>query len=227
VDGSAAQPSLVYRDADGKPHEHVLRGSPVTIGRSSSCDVCLSWDARVSRRHARLELVGDDPTYDWTVVDDGSSRNGSYVNGLRITGRARLQDGDGLSVGRTLLVFRVAVGGPAGDGAGDGANERPAFTRSDATMFGHVQVTRASLSDSQYRVLLALARPDDDGSPLPKTATDEEIARELFLNVETVRAHLQILFERFGVGGLPPEQRRGAAVSLARAAGLLLPQRER
>jgi pSer/pThr/pTyr-binding forkhead associated (FHA) protein len=227
VDGSVAQPSLVYRDADGKPHEHVLRGSPVTIGRSSSCEVCLSWDARVSRRHARLELVGDDPAYDWTVVDDGSSRNGSYLNGLPITGRARLQEGDGLSVGRTLLVFRVAAFEPAGDGAGEGAGDRPAFTRSDATMFGQVQVTRASLSDSQYRVLLALARPSGESTLLPPTATDEEIARELFLNVETVRAHLQILFERFGVGGLPPEQRRGAAVSLARAAGLLLPQRER
>ena len=31
---------------------------------------------------------------DWTVVDDGLSRNGTYVNGERIHGRRRLVDGD-------------------------------------------------------------------------------------------------------------------------------------
>jgi pSer/pThr/pTyr-binding forkhead associated (FHA) protein len=213
---------VIYRDADGQPLVHVLRTSPVTIGRSSSADICLSWDARVSRMHARLELVGDDPATDWTVVDDGTSRNGSYVNGERIRGRAHLREGDGLSVGRTLLVFRVGTAAERDD-----PHARPEWTQGGATIFGRPYVNRASLSDTQRRVLLALARPADETSASPQTATDEEIARELFLNVETVRAHLQILFERFGVAALPPEQRRGAVVTMARAGGLLLPERER
>jgi predicted component of type VI protein secretion system len=212
----------MYRDAEGQPLVHVLRSSPVTIGRSSSADICLSWDARVSRMHARLELVGDDPATDWTVVDDGSSRNGSYVNGERIRGRAHLREGDGLSLGRTLLVFRLAAG------AADESDRHPAFsTQGGMTMFGLPSVTRASLSDSQYRVLVALAGPSDDTGAPPQPATDEEIAGRLFLNIETVRAHLQLLFERFGVAELPPEERRAGLVERARAQGLLLPVRGR
>ena len=222
MERSPSEPCVIYRDADGQPVLHALRTSPVTIGRSSSADICLSWDARVSRMHARLELVGDDPATDWTVVDDGSSRNGSYVNGERIRGRAHLREGDGLSLGRTLLVFRVAA-------AADDAAPHPVVqsTQGGMTMFGLPSVTRASLSDSQYRVLLALAGPaDDTGAPL-QPATDEEIAGRLFLNIETVRAHLQLLFERFGVAELPPERRRTGLVERARAQGLLLPARRR
>jgi pSer/pThr/pTyr-binding forkhead associated (FHA) protein len=217
-----SEPCVTYRDPDGRLVLHVLDKSPVTIGRSSSADICLNWDTRVSRLHAQLELVGEDPAIDWTVVD-GSSRNGSFVNGERIRGRAHLREGDGLSVGTTLMVFRV------GDAAAGRAAEpvEPGHTLSDATMFGGPVVTRASLSDSMYRVLLALAGPVGETDAPGPPATDEEIANRLFLNVDTVRAHLQILFERFGVATLPPDQRRAALVAMAGARGLLMPERER
>jgi hypothetical protein len=223
VDHAPSEPYVTYRGPDGEPRIRVLRGGPVTIGRSSSTDICLSWDTRVSRLHARLELVGDDPAIDWTVVD-GTSRNGSYVNGERVQGRAHLREGDGLSVGRTLLVFRVGADVPASADDRAAARGEPGHTLSGATMFGRPNVTRRSLSDSLYRVLLALA---GDASAGAAPATDEEIATRLFLNVETVQAHLQILFERFGVATLPPEQRRDAVVAMAEAGGLLLPERER
>jgi transcriptional regulator with AAA-type ATPase domain len=58
----------------------------------------------VSSLHARLERgeVG------WAVVDVGS-RNGTYVNGARITTRATLRDGDLVEIGPTLLVYRAAL----------------------------------------------------------------------------------------------------------------------
>ena len=37
----------------------------------------LDWDSEISRVHAALERIGDD----WTVVDDGLSHNGTYLNG--------------------------------------------------------------------------------------------------------------------------------------------------
>jgi pSer/pThr/pTyr-binding forkhead associated (FHA) protein len=214
---------VTYRGPDGRPLVHALRTSPVTIGRSSSADVCLWWDGQVSRMHARLELVGDDPANDWTVVDDGSSRNGSYVNGERIRGRAHLREGDGLSVGQTLLLFRVG----AADGGGADASPRLQQTQGGATVYGLSRVTRDSLSTSQFRVLQALARPMDESDPSAEPASDEEIAAALFLNPDTVRAHLLLLYERFGVATLPPEQRRPALVTMARAGGLLLGERER
>jgi pSer/pThr/pTyr-binding forkhead associated (FHA) protein len=224
VEHSPSEPCVIYRDADGHRVVHALRTSPVTIGRSSSANICLAWDARVSRMHARLELVGDDPATDWTVVDDGSSRNGSYVNGERILRRAHLREGDGLTVGRTLLVFHVGAGAAGDD---DDAQAAARSTQGGVTMFGLPAVTRASLSDSQYRVLLALAGPADDTGAPPQAATDEEIAGRLFLNIETVRAHVKLLSERFGVASLPPEEGRPALVERARAQGLLLPPRGR
>jgi hypothetical protein len=217
------EPYVTYRGADAEPRTRVLRAGPVTIGRSSSADICLSWDTRVSRLHARLELVGDDPAIDWTVVD-GDSRNGSYVNGERVRGRAHLREGDGLSVGRTLLVFRVGADQEpaAADDDGPLARGEAGHTLSGATMFGRRNVTGRSLSDSLYRVLLALAAPAPG-----RAATDEEIADRLFLSTATVQAHLQVLFERFGVATLPPGERRDAVVAMAQAGGLLLPERER
>jgi pSer/pThr/pTyr-binding forkhead associated (FHA) protein len=209
-------PCVTYRGPDGREHRHALGTGPVTVGRSSAADICLAWDPEVSRVHARLELVGDDPANDWTVVDDGSSRNGTYVNAQRIRGRAHLHDGDGLSVGQTLLVFRLAA--TEARGADTGVHE--VGLESHATTVGLPHVTRESLSDTQRRILIALA---GNGS---EPVSDETVAAALFLNPATVRAHLLMLYERFGVAALPPEQRRTALVTLARAGGLLV-ERER
>jgi pSer/pThr/pTyr-binding forkhead associated (FHA) protein len=64
-------------------------------------DVALTWDPGVSRVHAELARLADD----WTVVDDGLSRNGTFVNGERVEGRRRRFDGDILRCGETDLSF--------------------------------------------------------------------------------------------------------------------------
>ena len=96
-------PFVLYRDAAGDQVIVELDASAahVTVGRRSDNDVALGWDAEVSRVHAQLEPVGGD----WTVVDDGLSRNGSFVNGQRIAGRRRLRDGDRLCFGETPVLF--------------------------------------------------------------------------------------------------------------------------
>src|SRR4051794_19944371 len=99
-----ASPFLVYQDGGG--HEHLVpleADHPrLTIGRGSTTDVWLDWDGEASRLHAALERYGAD----WTVVDDGLSRNGTYVNGERVSGRRRLDDGDVVRCGRTELLFQ-------------------------------------------------------------------------------------------------------------------------
>jgi len=74
-------PFLVYRDADIMQVivDLVPTGEGVTVGRRPSNDVVLDWDSEISRVHAALERIGDD----WTVVDDGLSHNGTYLNGKR------------------------------------------------------------------------------------------------------------------------------------------------
>jgi pSer/pThr/pTyr-binding forkhead associated (FHA) protein len=98
-------PYLVY--LDGRGDQRVLSlpdaWERVTIGRGMSADVALTWDEDASRVHAELVRLADA----WVVVDDGLSRNGTFVNGERVTSRRRLLDGDELRVGRTEIRFRA------------------------------------------------------------------------------------------------------------------------
>ena len=77
-----------------------LSSRRLVVGRSRECDVQLE-DGNVSRRH--FELVHEDPDA-WVVVDLGST-NGTEVNGRRVSGRKRVDDGDRITVGSTELVF--------------------------------------------------------------------------------------------------------------------------
>ena len=74
-----------------------------------AAEISLRWDPEVSTIHAQLERVGDD----WALVDDGLSRNGSFINGERMVGRRRLHNGDRLRFGRTPLSFHAPL--QAGD----------------------------------------------------------------------------------------------------------------
>ena len=93
----------MLRDGEGRQRIVDLgeRDGARAIGRQPSTDIPLSWDTEVSRVHAVLEAIGDE----WVLVDDGLSRNGSFVNGERIHGRHRLRDGDVIRVGGSLLAY--------------------------------------------------------------------------------------------------------------------------
>jgi len=82
-------PRWVLRTARG---EFVLTSS-VVLGRGSGCDLQIDDDS-VSRRHAFVRIEQDEV---W--VDDLSSRNGTWVNGVLITQPKRLAHGDRLGVG--------------------------------------------------------------------------------------------------------------------------------
>ena len=82
---------------DGTKHE--LDGGRATIGRSKDCDIQLA-DPNVSRKHAEVRQEG--AAY-WVV--DLDSTNGMEVNGRRQK-RAKLRQGDRITLGSTELVFR-------------------------------------------------------------------------------------------------------------------------
>jgi FHA domain-containing protein len=98
-------PYLVYPDARGRQQVLSLpeTWSRVVIGRSLNVDLVFPWDEQVSAIHAELQRLGDE----WLLVDDGLSRNGSFVNGERVSGRRRLQDGDQLRLGSTEICFHT------------------------------------------------------------------------------------------------------------------------
>ena len=97
------EPFLLFRDGDGR-QRIVPFGEgteSVTIGRRYEADISLPWDPEASRLHAELSLRAGE----WTIVDDGWSQNGTWVNGLRLAGRRRLADGDLVKIGRTIIGF--------------------------------------------------------------------------------------------------------------------------
>jgi predicted component of type VI protein secretion system len=79
--------------------KHELDEGKATIGRSKDCDIQLP-DPNVSRRHAEVRQEG--AAY-WIV--DLDSTNGMEVNGRRQK-RAKLRQGDRITLGSTELVFR-------------------------------------------------------------------------------------------------------------------------
>ena len=197
----AEGPVLVYRDDEGAQRFVPLDGkASLTIGRSTGCDVQLPWDERVSRVHAGLDLVGPD----WTLVDDGLSRNGTFLNGERLNGRRRLRDDDTFVIGSTSFRFR---------------NTNRASTK--LTKVGEQLVTAASLSPTQRQIVTALCRPYKHDDPYATPASNQQIADELFLSVDAVKTQLRLLFQKFRIEDLPQNQKRVKLVERVLGLGLV------
>lgn len=84
---------------EGEPAKQFSLVRSLQIGRSTGSDVPLL-DRRISRQHARIDLVEGKPR----IVDLGSN-NGTYVNGARIEGAVWLDAGDEV----TICDFRMSV----------------------------------------------------------------------------------------------------------------------
>jgi hypothetical protein len=184
-------PFLILRDEAAAQVliELPVEGPPArTIGRANECDIALPWDAQVSRVHAELVCVGGD----WAIDDGGLSRNGTYVNGQRIAERRRLSDGDTLRFGATAMVFR-----------------RPSQSLQviSPTVVASDVLAPTSLSAAQRAVLRELCRPLA-GDARARPATNPEIAAALVLSLDAIKGHLRVLFAKFGVEGLPQNEKR-------------------
>lgn len=77
-----------------------LEGDRVSIGRSSANELCDTDDAGLSRQHLALEHEGDE----WIVRDLGS-KNGTMVNGNRLTQPHRLKPGDRIAAGHLTIDY--------------------------------------------------------------------------------------------------------------------------
>lgn len=92
----------VLRGPDTGRRFELPANEPQLIGRSS--EALPITDTTVSRRHAELTPDGGA----W-FIRDLDSANGSYVNGRRIRERTRLEPGDQIRVGNTLLLLGAAT----------------------------------------------------------------------------------------------------------------------
>ncbi len=100
--GKSIHLSVIEGDLKGKSFDITGVGT-YTIGRRD-CDIVLD-DEKVSRKHASIIIVQADRY----AVQDLASRNGTFVNGVRLS-RRNLQHNDLIRIGNTTLRFTVFDG---------------------------------------------------------------------------------------------------------------------
>jgi FHA domain len=195
---------LAFRDEQDELRIYkVLAGDRQhSIGRRAEADLSIAWDREVSGLHAEIQCIGGE----WTIVDDGLSTNGTYVNGRRIGGRQRLRDDDRIRIGRTILAYRA-----------------PQAAEPEETIAGGDR-PELDLTDTQRRVLVALCRPFRDGDAYAIPSTNQQIAEELFLSVDAVKTNLRGLFGKFELSALPPNQKRVRLAECVLQFGVISPR---
>jgi hypothetical protein len=165
-----------------------LEGDRVAMGSTEDNDVAVPWDATVSKLHAVLERYRSG----WCVRDLGS-RNGTFVNGERISGEQVLRPGDEILAGETRMLFRISA---------------PALaSKPTAAVQGAPELTRR-----ERDVLVALCRPVLSRNLLTEPASIRGIATELVISESAVKKHLGRLYDKFEIHE-PDERRRGRLVA--------------
>jgi FHA domain len=164
-----------------------LGGERVTVGKSSTNLVSLDHDSTVSRIHAVLERLG----FAWSIRDVGS-RNGTYLNGEKISTERVLRSGDELRVGKTRLVFWEI-------------READEATAGDATVSVAPTQPPPRLTRRELEVLVVLCRPLVSDDPFPEAVSVRRMAQELFVTEAAIKQHLQNLYDKFAI---PPEGER-------------------
>jgi FHA domain-containing protein/uncharacterized protein DUF4388 len=95
---------------DGAPDRvFPLLDSEQSIGRAPDNSITIA-DGSVSSHHARILR-----TPQGFMLEDQQSRNGTFVNGERVTEKRQLADGDLIRIGKIILIFNVARESKTGD----------------------------------------------------------------------------------------------------------------
>jgi len=158
-----------------------LGSERVTVGKSSTNVVSLDHDSTVSRVHAVLENLG----HAWSVRDVGS-RNGTYINGEKISAERVLRSGDEVRVGMSKLVFWEV-------------RDADEMTVGEATISVAPTQPPPRLTPRELEVLVVLCRPLISGDPFPEAVSVRQMAQELFVTEAAIKQHLQNLYDKFAI----------------------------
>lgn len=104
VVSSHSTPHLILRAPSGDRYLPLVGSSGWTVGRSADNSFAIG-DRWISRNHAMFQLMENGEFY---LIDLGS-RNGSFVNGRRVSIPVTLKNGDRLMFGQTELEFYCPV----------------------------------------------------------------------------------------------------------------------
>ncbi|MEZ5079941.1 MAG: FHA domain-containing protein [Thermoleophilia bacterium] len=195
-----------YVVARAQPDDHQRlfrlpdRDGRINVGRDPLCDLVLDWDPAVAAVHAALDRMAGR----WVVRREPGCR--VVVNGQDVMEATPLDDGDVLCMGTTPLLFRDLTRGRLENG----------------TLAASAMAPRCvSITETQRRVLVALARPVFASPPSDAPAANRDIAVELGVSVAAVKKHLNGLVQAFDLQDVPQREKRRRLLSEAQAAGVI------
>ena len=97
-------PEIQILSPDGQTRSVPLDGERISLGRSSVTELCYPDDSGLSRQHLAFEKEGDD----WSIRDLGS-KNGTMLNGVRLSAPQKLKPGDRITAGHLILIYDNAT----------------------------------------------------------------------------------------------------------------------
>jgi hypothetical protein len=100
--------------------EMLLMDGANVIGRGADATIQID-SPGVSRYHARVLVSGREAT-----LQDLQSKNGTYLNGTRISESPQLTDGDEIRLGSVVMTFKIATATSPTATLPAGSNGRPA-----------------------------------------------------------------------------------------------------
>ena len=149
---------LLVHTPDGKVRGLPLDRDRFTVGRSSGNELCYPEDTGLSRQHLAIERDGDA----W-VVRDLNSKNGTFVNGIRITEPFMLGPNDRVTAGHLTLEFAERVSPPENTVI---FVEAPAATSPTTTVATSLDGAKEIEGGAQMRALIRAGRELAGNLPL-------------------------------------------------------------
>ena len=96
---------------DASDNVFPLLDAECVIGRRATKEVAFSVDdGSISSKHAKLTRTPEGFT-----IEDLGSKNGTFVNGEKVTEKRMLADGDLIRLGKVIMTFNIARENRAGE----------------------------------------------------------------------------------------------------------------
>ncbi len=100
-------PIIVWLDGSLSHPHWVVDRPEMMLGRDDGCDIVIPV-RQISRQHVKIMLEGG-----VCVIEDLRSKNGTWVNGYRLTGMRELEDGDEIRIAKDIRLRFVGSGATA------------------------------------------------------------------------------------------------------------------
>jgi len=201
---------------DGPARVVPLEGDHLTLGRSSTTELCFADDAGLSRQHLAFERDGEE----WNIRDLGS-KNGTMLNNVRLTGAMRLRSGDRIAAGHLMIVYddpgKQAVGAGVTFVQGAGEGDSPTSSTVVFDPRGLLASGKSTLESSALAMSALIKAGNELGPNTTKKSLPELFELILNLSIEAVGAERGVLMTIESGGELVVRAAKGTAFRISTA----------